>query len=402
MIVLGLETSTARTSVALLDVPDDADVAAVRAGTAGRVLAAEAHVDPRGHGSFLAPAITACLARAGLTVADLGGVAVGTGPGLYTGLRIGIATATALAWARGIPVAGVGGLDAVVLAARRDADLAGVPLVAVLDARRGQWFHATASPAGGTTGAAVGDAAALAAALAEAGPGARAVGEFAGTGLATGAADPGGTTDADAPPLRPDAVDVARLAVAGLRAGGADPSAIAPAYLREADVRIGWAERGGGRSSPAAAVERLVAPVPGPDRAAVLALEAATEARPLGWEALGAEAGRADGCLLGLRGADGALHGFASARLMAGTAHVLRLTVAEGMRRRGHGRALLAGLLAWAGTEGAEAVTLEVRAGDGAARALYLAAGFIESGRRRRYYPDGEDALLLTRPRPVR
>jgi tRNA threonylcarbamoyladenosine biosynthesis protein TsaB len=218
MIVLGIDTSTARSSVALLDARDD------------RVLAAAAHEDARGHGTFLAPAIVRCLADADLTVADLAGVAVGTGPGLYTGLRIGMATATALAWVRGLPIAGVVGTDAVALAARRDDGVAG-PVVVVLDARRGQWFHATyaAVAAGGarTTGPAVGDAAAVAAALAAAGPTARLVGE-------------------PDPLRRPDAADVARLALADLRAGGTPPEALTPQYLREADVRIGWTERGVG------------------------------------------------------------------------------------------------------------------------------------------------------------
>lgn len=240
MIVLGIDTSTARSSVAIVEADggagDGADLGA-------RVLAAAAHEDARGHGAFLAPAVAACLAEAGLDVAALDGVAVGTGPGLYTGLRIGMATASALAWARGLPIAGVGGLDAMVVAARRDPDLAAVPLVAVLDARRGQWFHATAAAAGTATSApAVGDADAVAAALAAAGPDAHAIGEVP-TGLASvDPARPGWT------PLRPDAADVALLALPALRAGGVDPAALAPAYLREADVRIGWAERGGGRA----------------------------------------------------------------------------------------------------------------------------------------------------------
>ena len=148
-------------------------------------------------------------------------------------------------------------------------------------------------------------------------------------------------------------------------------------------------------------VERLRAPVAPADRDAVLALEAATEPRPLGWEALGAEAARGDGCLLVLRGEDGAVLGFASGRLLAGTAHVLRLTVVPALRRRGHGRALLGGLVDWAAGEGAAAVTLEVRAGNAAARALYAGAGLAEVGRRARYYPDGEDAVLMTLPLAV-
>lgn len=148
-----------------------------------------------------------------------------------------------------------------------------------------------------------------------------------------------------------------------------------------------------------ATVERLRAPVGAEDRAALLALEAATERRPLGWAALGAEADRPDGCLVALRGPDGGLHGFASGRLLDGTVHVLRLAVAHAWRRRGHGRALLAALLAWAAEVAADAVTLEVRAGpDGAAaRALYATVGFSAVGRRPRYYPDGDDAVLMTR-----
>jgi ribosomal-protein-alanine N-acetyltransferase len=149
------------------------------------------------------------------------------------------------------------------------------------------------------------------------------------------------------------------------------------------------------------AVERLRAPVAVADRDALVALEVATETRPLGWEALGAEAARADGCLLVLRGEGGAVLGFASGRMLADEAHVLRLTVAPALRRRGHGRALLDALVAWATGQGAGAVTLEVRAGNAAARALYVGAGLVEVGRRPRYYPDGEDAVLMTRPLAV-
>ena len=146
-----------------------------------------------------------------------------------------------------------------------------------------------------------------------------------------------------------------------------------------------------------ATVVRLRAPIADVDRDAVLALEAVTEPRPLGWNALGAEAIEADGCLVVLREGGGAVRGFASGRLLAGTVHVLRLAVDPAVRRRGHGRALLAALLAWAVEVAADDVTLEVRAGNVAARALYGAAGFTEVGRRPGYYPDGEDAVLMTR-----
>ena len=144
-------------------------------------------------------------------------------------------------------------------------------------------------------------------------------------------------------------------------------------------------------------IEDLRAPVDDVDREAVLALEAATETRPLGWAALGAEAERADGLLAVLRDGTGVIGGFVSARLLAGTAHVLRIAVAPALRRRGHGAALLDRLIAWAGACGATEVTLEVRADAVPARALYVAAGFREVGVRARYYVGGVDAVLMTR-----
>ncbi len=64
-------------------------------------------------------------------------------------------------------------------------------------------------------------------------------------------------------------------------------------------------------------------------------------------------------------------------------------------RRRGVGRALLDALLGQARARGASAVYLEVRPSNAAALSLYRAAGFTDLARRPRYYPDGEDALLL-------
>jgi ribosomal-protein-alanine N-acetyltransferase len=84
----------------------------------------------------------------------------------------------------------------------------------------------------------------------------------------------------------------------------------------------------------------------------------------------------------------------ASARLHVDEAHVIRLAVEASQRRGGVGRALLDALLAWARERAAGAVVLEVRDSNAPAQALYAAAGFVADGRRPRYYPDGEDALL--------
>lgn len=114
-------------------------------------------------------------------------------------------------------------------------------------------------------------------------------------------------------------------------------------------------------------------------------------------EAWGADAIR---LMLEMPGAFG-LHlpgqGFVLARVAAGEAEILTLAVAPAARRRGHGAALLAGAMAGAAARGAEAMFLEVSDRNAPARALYAAAGFAEVGRRRRYYPDGADALVLKR-----
>ncbi|MCY3506573.1 MAG: ribosomal protein S18-alanine N-acetyltransferase [Chloroflexi bacterium] len=88
--------------------------------------------------------------------------------------------------------------------------------------------------------------------------------------------------------------------------------------------------------------------------------------------------------------------GVGSLWLAPDDAHITSLAVAEEPRRRGHGRRLVTALVALAGSLGAEAVTLEVRASNGAARALYAGCGFEEVGERRRYYADGEDAVIMT------
>jgi len=154
-----------------------------------------------------------------------------------------------------------------------------------------------------------------------------------------------------------------------------------------------------------ATVSLLTAPLPTPgsvDADALLALEAATQDRPLALDGVIAEAtGTVDGVVLIAREGDerseaerGGIVGMASARLLVDEAHVIRLAVSETARRRGIGRALLDGLVDWARAREASGLLLEVRARNAAAQALYVAAGFVADGRRPGYYPDGEDALL--------
>ena len=99
------------------------------------VLAERVTVDARAHAEQLTPNVLAALADAGLTVNDLDAVVVGCGPGPFTGLRVGMATAAAYGHALGVPVYGVCSLDAIGVETRGDA-------LVVTDARRREVYWA--------------------------------------------------------------------------------------------------------------------------------------------------------------------------------------------------------------------------------------------------------------------
>jgi [ribosomal protein S18]-alanine N-acetyltransferase len=93
------------------------------------------------------------------------------------------------------------------------------------------------------------------------------------------------------------------------------------------------------------------------------------------------------------------LVGFAGLWLMVDDAHITTISVRPEWRRRGVGRQLMLDLAELALSLGARRMTLEVRAGNGAAHALYREFGFELAGRRVGYYSDdGEDALVMTTP----
>lgn len=111
----------------------------------GVVVAAHAHEEPNAHAERLLGLIERVLADAGTTRNGLDRIAVGVGPGSFTGLRVGIALAQGIALGLGRPLVGVGSLRAMAQAAppsdRR-------VRVTVLDARRGELFVAAYAPDG--------------------------------------------------------------------------------------------------------------------------------------------------------------------------------------------------------------------------------------------------------------
>ncbi|MGY0234729.1 tRNA (adenosine(37)-N6)-threonylcarbamoyltransferase complex dimerization subunit type 1 TsaB [Longispora urticae] len=101
MLTLVIDTATAAVTAGVLEV-----------GESVEVLAEKVTVNGKAHGELLAPSIRLALTEAGFVTKDLRAIVAGVGPGPFTGLRVGLVTATALGHALGIPTYAVGTLDA--------------------------------------------------------------------------------------------------------------------------------------------------------------------------------------------------------------------------------------------------------------------------------------------------
>jgi tRNA threonylcarbamoyladenosine biosynthesis protein TsaB len=221
--LVGFDTSTNATSVCVLL----ADGRAFEhVPPPGRLL------ERPGHAAELLPAIARLMDDAGVSWDGIDGVAVGVGPGTFTGLRIGIATARALAHARGIAVRPVSSLAA--LAAPLDPAR---PRLALIDARRGELFAALHDQAGERWPPFVVGPEALAERVGKAFPGAErplAAGDgaikFRSVIEAAGVEVPGDESRLHV--VR--AHCVCRLA---LRSAATPPEAVLPDYLREPDAK---------------------------------------------------------------------------------------------------------------------------------------------------------------------
>lgn len=127
MLVLAVDTATTAVTAGLVSLQDGAV----------RTLAARISIQSRGHAELLTPLILECLAEAKIARSDLAAVVAGVGPGPFTGLRVGMATAAAFGDALVIPVHGVCSLDAIAADVRNDKEL-----LVVTDARRREVYWA--------------------------------------------------------------------------------------------------------------------------------------------------------------------------------------------------------------------------------------------------------------------
>ena len=227
-------------NIAALETTTPAGSVALKAG--GKIRDRE--VDLRGEGAVAG--LFALLAESGVSPADLDAVAVSTGPGSFTGIRIGIAAAQGLALARGIPVVPVGTLEGIAESASEGA-LPGTLILPSVDARRGEVYAALYRAAD------AGDAPVLAWGPEAVSP----VALLALLGATSSAATPGGILCGDGTPLlrplfgaesgwvappelaRTRAAAVLRAAIRKAKSGEmADSASVEPVYLRKTDAEI--------------------------------------------------------------------------------------------------------------------------------------------------------------------
>jgi tRNA threonylcarbamoyladenosine biosynthesis protein TsaB len=225
MVLLAIETSTRQTSVAL--------------GGQQGVLASQLVAAGRGHAELLTPTIEHLLGLTDLRPDQLSGVAVGVGPGLFTGLRVGVSTARALAQVLRLPIVGIGSLDILAFSARHTSGR----ICAVADAKRGEVFWAFYRPVPGgvarETEYAVGTAERLAADLEASGEETLLVGDGALRYRAELEASGTPVEFGSASSAFPHAESLMELALPRfIREETARPEEIRPCYVRKSDAEI--------------------------------------------------------------------------------------------------------------------------------------------------------------------
>ncbi len=242
MLVAALDTATLVLSCALCEVEEGA----VRL-VAERVERAPSKPRPQGatggHGGLLPGVVQELLVAAGRKLSEIGGYAVGLGPGSFTGLRIGLASWKGLSYGGRRPIAGASSLAALALGAAPNAE-PGAVLVPLLDARKGEVYAGFYRLAGGGVEALAPDAALPPDGLVErvatlVREGARPV--LFGEGLAAYPERLAGFAVLQDAPVTPPAMAVARLCAPALLGAGYDPArlfALEPHYVRPSEAEV--------------------------------------------------------------------------------------------------------------------------------------------------------------------
>ena len=230
MLILGIETATAQVGCAI--------------GGHEGVLALFEVSSGRRHAETLTPAIEFTCRTAEIELDEISVVAVDIGPGLFTGLRVGITTAKAIAHALRVPMIGIASLDLLAFPLRHANRL----IVTVIDARRGEVFYALyrQSPGGvqrlgppqvGSPDDLAGELATVTDEVVLVGDGALRYRDEIAEGLK-------GVEFAEQWLAHPSAAPLVQLAHArALREDWVQPGAVVPMYLRKPDAAINWSTR---------------------------------------------------------------------------------------------------------------------------------------------------------------
>jgi tRNA threonylcarbamoyladenosine biosynthesis protein TsaB len=230
VLLLAVDTATPRVSVAI--------------GRGGEVLGDVSLDGGRRHAEQLAPAIKYLCGELGVDLRALAAIAVGLGPGLFTGLRVGVTTARMMALSLRIPMVGVPSLDLIAYPLRHTTRV----VVPVVDARRSEVFYACYRPVPGgvqrftpyevrSPDALAGELAALGEEVLLAGDGALRYRAELGALDRAELAGPGASL--------PSAAALVELATARYEREEFDPPAeVHPLYLRRSDAEIEWDRKG--------------------------------------------------------------------------------------------------------------------------------------------------------------
>jgi tRNA threonylcarbamoyl adenosine modification protein YeaZ len=371
MLILAFDTTLGACSSAVFDT------------ASGAVLGHVHEAMAKGHAERLSGMVQDTMAQSGIGFTDLDRIAVTTGPGTFTGVRIGLAFARGCGLALGIPVIGVSTLKA--LAGNVENTAEGLPISVVMDARRDAVYTQSFSP--------------ILEALDEAACvplGTVAQHIPAGKRLLTGSGVPlldGHNLDwlASGAAAVPDSRIVAALA-----ASAAVPDTPpAPVYLRAADAKP---------QQPLINLSSVKVEIIEATRLhSTVMSEIHGDCFPAGWSAEDiADMTQLPGTITLIATSDNSLRepvGFIMMRAAGGEAEVITLCVRPNMRRRGVARQLLNHALNSSTIAPVAEVFLEVRADNVAAKVVYEAAGFEIAGERPGYYrlADGSraDAVIM-------
>ena len=324
--VLAIDTSTAQTSVALIQ--------------DGEVLFNKSHNDPLAHGEVLPKLVAQALA----VNKQIDLIAVGMGPGPFTGLRVGIAFAQSYALAAQIDWIGVCSLDAMAAGINQS------EFIVSTDARRKERFWARYKDGVRITQPAVSKASEL---------------------------EKFGLPILNEGDYFPDPVALAKIALTS-------KSVEQPIYIRKPDA---YPLPTGVKFRPMTALDLVSA----------IAIEKAVYGKTA-WSAdqFKDEFAKAPKSAQYLAAElEGQLIAYAGIFYVADVADIHTLTVVVDHRRKGIGRELLKRLIDWARVKKAQAIMLEMRLGNDAARPLYESFGFIEISKRENYYGPGLTAVVM-------